>query len=66
MCKVCSHYAILRTANEGIQRNVRNDGLMNVPSIGSTYQEVKVKIKQSRYRPGMAQRVPGSQGSQIS
>ena len=26
----------------------------------------KVKVKQSRYRPGMAQSVPGSYGSQIS
>ena len=26
----------------------------------------KCSVKQSRYRPGVAQRVPGSQGSQIS
>jgi hypothetical protein len=28
--------------------------------------KVKVKVKQSRYRPGVAQRVPGSYDSQIS
>jgi len=27
---------------------------------------LKVKVKQSRYKPGVAQRVPGSEGSQIS
>ena len=27
---------------------------------------VKVKVRQSRYRPGVAQRIPGSLGSQIS
>jgi hypothetical protein len=27
---------------------------------------IKVKVKQSRYRPGVAQRVPGSEGSQIT
>ena len=29
-------------------------------------QRLKVKLKQSRYRPGLAQRVPGSYGSQIT
>jgi hypothetical protein len=28
--------------------------------------KVKVKVKQFRYRPGVAQRVPGSSGSQIT
>jgi hypothetical protein len=28
--------------------------------------KVKVKVKQCRYRPGVAQRVPGSYGSQTS
>jgi hypothetical protein len=32
----------------------------------NTYVKVKVKVKQSRYRPGVAQRVPGSEGSQIT
>jgi hypothetical protein len=30
------------------------------------YTAVKVKVKQSHYRPGEAQRVPESQGSQIT
>jgi hypothetical protein len=29
-------------------------------------ENIKVKIKESRNRPGVAQRVPGSLGSQIS
>jgi len=31
-----------------------------------TGRKVKIKVKQSRYRPGVAQRVPGSYASQIS
>ena len=37
---------------------------MSFPS--SLWRYVKVKVKQSRYRPRVAQRVPGSKGSQIS
>jgi hypothetical protein len=31
-----------------------------------TFVYCRTKVKQSRYRPGMAQRVPGSYGSQIT
>jgi len=33
---------------------------------GDLYLTAKVKIKESRNRPGVAQRVPGGLGSQIS
>jgi len=37
----------------------------NVAKVKS-WNVAKVKVKQSSYRPGVAQRVPGSYGSQIS
>ena len=39
----------------------RLQAISSVPSLN-----VKIQVKQSRYRPGEAQRVPGSEGSQIS
>jgi hypothetical protein len=36
--------------------SARNTGL----ELARGFQEVKVKVKQSRYRPGVVQRVPGS------
>jgi len=35
-------------------------------SLEKAYIDVKVKVKQSRNRPGVAQTVPGGSGSQIS
>ena len=32
---------------------------IKLKAVGNSH-EVKVKVKQSRYRPGVAQRVPGS------
>jgi hypothetical protein len=32
----------------------------------SKFGDLKIKVKQSRYRPGVAQRVPGNKFSQIS
>ena len=36
------------------------------PSLQDVVFAVKVKVKQSRNRPGVSQRVPGGLGSQIS
>jgi hypothetical protein len=40
--------------------------LIKPPIIKINFKILKVKVKQSRNRPGVAQRVPGGLGSQIS
>jgi hypothetical protein len=37
-----------------------NEVVLQRPCISHMQGKVKVKVKQSRYRPGVAQRVPGS------
>ena len=52
-----------------IQLNFRNICKFLCASLAKThfvFRQIKKKLNQSRYRPGVAQRVPGSQGSQIS
>jgi len=51
-----------RTYVSNIPRNHEVKELQKTTILGTTHilQKVKVKLKQSRYRPGVAQRVPGS------
>jgi len=55
-CKAAPHSAVLSFLNQCKLKNF----------LIYSYVMVKLKVKQSRYRPGLAQRVPGSYGSQIS
>ena len=60
-----------------LSMNVANDKCLRKPcreivrventpgNLGIDGKRVKVKVKSPRYRPGMAQRVPGGLGSQI-
>ena len=48
--------------------DTRTDGAksMTAKHVGFVAHTMIEKVKQSRYRPGVAQRVPGSLGSQIT
>jgi hypothetical protein len=62
-----SRYSDLEGARRfGVQTLVSSRDFLFPTSVWIAPQWVKVKVKQSRYRPGVTQRVPGSKGFQIS
>jgi hypothetical protein len=56
LCKASRTIALVRAGSGGAEDGGTSTGICNQ----------QVKVKQFPYRPGVAQRVPGSYGSQIS
>jgi hypothetical protein len=57
-----------RTSRYAFFDHKRNEEILEECKVQPADEKLKKgkKIKQSRYRPGVAQRVPGSQGSQLT